>query len=373
MKEEIILLREELARAQVETQLLTPRNRTAGSDDTRSIKSSSDGRGIKTGNSSDGESQMLQETRKHLEELEERLNQSQLKLCAYSECLGRVREKLAVVCGGGEGCEERGVGGGGVGRMGEKEKRELEECLNLLTSCSDKGSAEFMGIDPLASRKAEETISLLRSELEQCRVDLCTDEQVFAEKMEEVAELQSTCSVLAREKERAEAMWLAAQESEADLQVQVEQMAKKLVALDGGEAGGGAGEEGVARAQDSPVEGNVVTTGEMGVAIVKGRSHEAEEENANGSSLEEQQSDVSADSLAGGVSMPLLGCVSTSLSLEQQNFEATRSLIKGKVKTSSLEVRDEVLRGIKAIVVVLLSRISQKRLSWPPCTHSRPV
>jgi DNA invertase Pin-like site-specific DNA recombinase len=59
-----------------------------------------------------------------------------------------------------------------------------------------------------------ETIRLLRSELERCHADLQTDEELFAEKVDELSEVQSAYSQLLREKERLEEMWLAAQEKE---------------------------------------------------------------------------------------------------------------------------------------------------------------
>ena len=62
-----------------------------------------------------------------------------------------------------------------------------------------------------------ETIRLLRRELEQCHADLQTDEELFAEKVDELSEVQSAYSQLLREKERLEEMWLAAQEKEGSI------------------------------------------------------------------------------------------------------------------------------------------------------------
>ena len=64
-----------------------------------------------------------------------------------------------------------------------------------------------------------ETIRLLRRELEQCHADLQTDEELFAEKVDELSEIQSAYSQLLREKERLEEMWLAAQEKEGNIHV----------------------------------------------------------------------------------------------------------------------------------------------------------
>ena len=64
------------------------------------------------------------------------------------------------------------------------------------------------------TERAMETIRLLRRELERCHADLQTDEELFAEKMEEMSQLQAAYNQLLREKERLEDMWMAAQENE---------------------------------------------------------------------------------------------------------------------------------------------------------------
>lgn len=72
-------------------------------------------------------------------------------------------------------------------------------------------------IEPASSvltERAMETIRQLRRELERCHADLQTDEELFAEKIEELNQLQSAYNQLVREKERLEEMWLAAQENE---------------------------------------------------------------------------------------------------------------------------------------------------------------
>ena len=63
-----------------------------------------------------------------------------------------------------------------------------------------------------------ETIRLLRRELERCHADLQTDEELFAEKMEEMSQLQAAYNQLLREKERLEEMWMAAQENEGAME-----------------------------------------------------------------------------------------------------------------------------------------------------------
>ena len=67
------------------------------------------------------------------------------------------------------------------------------------------------------TERAMETIRLLHRELEQCHADLQTDEELFAEKVDELSEVQSAYSQLLREKERLEEMWLAAQEKEGNI------------------------------------------------------------------------------------------------------------------------------------------------------------
>ena len=97
-------------------------------------------------------------------------------------------------------------------------------CLTFYISCLQLqlililGSA--IGSDSPSSvltERAMETIRLLRRELERCQVDLQTDEELFAEKIEELNQLQLAYNQLVREKERLEKMWLASQENEGSL------------------------------------------------------------------------------------------------------------------------------------------------------------
>ena len=76
-----------------------------------------------------------------------------------------------------------------------------------------------------------ETIKLLRRELEQCQIDLQTDEELFAEKSEELSQLQAAYNRLVKEKERLEEMWLAAQENEGLLESEVYQLKEHLSAM----------------------------------------------------------------------------------------------------------------------------------------------
>jgi len=78
----------------------------------------------------------------------------------------------------------------------------MHASMLLLTSPSER-----LGVSQSpVSKRALETIELLRSELERCHVDLETDEELFAEKVEELNELLMKYNLLLQEKERIEAM-----------------------------------------------------------------------------------------------------------------------------------------------------------------------
>ena len=79
------------------------------------------------------------------------------------------------------------------------------------------------------TERAMETIRLLRRELERCHADLQTDEELFAEKMDELSQLQSAYNQLLREKERLEEMWLASQENEGTQKGNFENLCKKCM------------------------------------------------------------------------------------------------------------------------------------------------
>lgn len=305
MKDEILLLKEELVRARLESRSVS------------SVVTASSVGGANTG-SEEGEERRCEEgegrgreegegTRRHLEELEDRLNQSQVLLQSYLVCVKSVRGKLTGVLGGGGDMREgeREERGGKLAR--EEWRKVLEECVCLLTLCDGEG---VLHLD-LTSTASDETIALLRLELEQCRADLRTDESAFAEKAEEMADLQYTCEVLAREKGRIEGMWVAAQESEAELQAQVDQLSERLAAL-APPVGGGA--VGVAE-REATAMGVVEGVAMEGVGVA--------------TSSEQGVAEVGGDSLSEGVA---------SISAEIQRFEVTRSLIRGKVKTGCVEV-----------------------------------
>lgn len=98
----------------------------------------------------------------------------------------------------------------------------------LLTSPS-----EMLGVSQSpVSKRALETIELLRSELERCHVDLETDEELFAEKVEELNELLMKYNLLLQEKERIEAVCLSAKETEVQLRWEVQQLLERLSTME---------------------------------------------------------------------------------------------------------------------------------------------
>ena len=198
------------------------------------------------------------------------------------------------------------------------------------------------------SKRALETIELLRSELERCQVDLETDEELFAEKVEEVNELQKNYDLLLQEKERIERLWVSAKETETRLQSEVQQLLEKLFSMENELSE----REAVIQQRRDSLEkedetGGVlsmkdhVTRLSVGVQASLATSVESESETREASSdkLEHQsevlieEEDNSVDSLQGeGGFVPLL----------QQtlvDFTANRSLLDGKVETTRMEVR----------------------------------
>lgn len=194
------------------------------------------------------------------------------------------------------------------------------------------------------SKRAE----LLRSELERCQVDLETDEELFAEKVEEVNELQKNYDLLLQEKERIERLWVSAKETETRLQSEVQQLLEKLFSMENELSE----REAVIQQRRDSLEkedetGGVlsvkdhVTRLSVGVQASLATSVESESETREASSdkLEHQsevlieEEDNSVDSLQGESGfVPLL----------QQtlvDFTANRSLLDGKVETTRMEVR----------------------------------
>ena len=154
------------------------------------------------------------------------------------------------------------------------------------------------------SAKALQTIDLLRSELEHCHADLQTDEELFAEKLDEIAELQQSYSEVAAEKERLESMWLAAQESEEQLRTELKKVLDQLRAVEDELAG----RDRVIQQQKDLLSGQ---KGEGLLVDEQELPHEGRE-------------------------IPIAG--GDERGDDHGKFSANRSLIVGKVSTSTLEV-----------------------------------
>ena len=173
------------------------------------------------------------------------------------------------------------------------------------------------------SKCALETIGLLRSELERCQVDLETDEQLFAEKVDELNELQSNYDTLMREKERVEEMWRRTRETENQLKSDIMGLLEKLTSLEEEVAvkddviqqlrdslerkGEAERRQGRDRGLGEDVQ---IETNERVLSVSEG--------------IESQSADAQGDEDLG--------------SEEASDFMAIRSLLKGKVNTDSLEV-----------------------------------
>ena len=371
MKSEISLLREELEAAKMEAgRLGSLRN------DGRSVTSSASvEKALETWN--EGEKREDEEMGgaggSDLTELQHRLNHASATLDVYSKCFKTVRDILggmlstsqqpraAITAERQEEEEEEVVDG--------TEKVWLHRCLKLLEACEtqEAGSTLELDSDTVSSSKA---ISSLRSELEECRKKLCTHEQVLAEKMEEMSELRSACQLLLKEKERAEAMWLASQSNEAQLMDHLQELEKKVAMFEEddkndaetvlgantrrlGVVTGGRGVilngVGVANRENFGEDVGVVDErfGSGGVGFHGSGKNEEGEGVGDGTlsedSLEEEEEEEEEEKGGGdrgGVSGGDGGYSSEDLrKMELQKFEATRSLLFGKVETSRLEVR----------------------------------
>ena len=194
------------------------------------------------------------------------------------------------------------------------------------------------------SKRALETIELLRSELERCQVDLETDEELFAEKVEEVNELQKNYDLLLQEKDRIERLWVSAKETENRLQSEVQQLLEKLFSMESELSE----QEAIIQQQRDSLEkenekGDIhsakghITRLSVGVQATSMES-ESETRETSFDKMEHQsevltEEDNSVDSLQEE---------SRFVPLLQQtlvDFTANRSLLEGKVETSRMEVR----------------------------------
>ena len=198
------------------------------------------------------------------------------------------------------------------------------------------------------SKRALETIELLRSELERCQVDLETDEELFAEKVEEVNELQKNYDLLLQEKDRIERLWVSAKETENRLQSEVQQLLEKLFSM---ESELSEQEAIIQHQRDSLEKENEkedvhsakghITRLSVGVQATPMES-EPETRETTSDKMEHQsevltEEDNSVDSLQEE---------SRFVPLLQQtlvDFTANRSLLEGKVETSTMEVRTSLV------------------------------
>ena len=196
------------------------------------------------------------------------------------------------------------------------------------------------------SKRALETIELLRSELERCQVDLETDEELFAEKVEEVNELQKNYDLLLQEKERIERLWVSAKETESRLQSEVQQLLEKLFSMENELSE----REAVIQQRRDSLEkedetGGVlsvkdhVTKLSVGVQASLATSVESESKTREASSDKmEHQSQVLMEEEDNSVDQGECGCVPL-LQQTLVDFTANRSLLEGKVETTRMEVR----------------------------------
>ena len=99
-----------------------------------------------------------------------------------------------------------------------------ESALNALTEQDNGALCQSGVLSPTSANGLKKTIEQLQSELEQCLVDLRTDEELFAEKFDELSALRGNYDHLLQEKGRMESLWSAAKEMEAKLQQMVAEL-----------------------------------------------------------------------------------------------------------------------------------------------------
>ncbi len=127
-----------------------------------------------------------------------------------------------------------------------------------------------------------------------------TDEELFAEKTDEIAELQLNYEEIVSEKSRLENMWLAAQKSEEELRVELQKVLEEVRIL----------EKELADREQIIQHQKVLLEGGVGEGV-----------NEEGHPLDEGE----VPTVGGNERM-------------DSEFTANRSLIVGKVSTSTLEV-----------------------------------
>ncbi len=199
------------------------------------------------------------------------------------------------------------------------------------SSAAVPASVSRAGRSPV-SRHAAETIELLRSALEKCHVDLETDEELFAEKVEELNDLQSSYSLLLSEKEKIEEIWRSARETEGQLTSELGELLERIAKLE---------EELMAR---DGIIGQLRESlrqrakGDTLVERRRGENGGSVEDSGRGLLGETSREEVPED---GGMDVEA-GDESIQSHSEQgalfHDFMANRSLIKGRVKADGVEV-----------------------------------
>ena len=83
-----------------------------------------------------------------------------------------------------------------------------------------------------AEQNVTYTVTQLRRELELCQSDLETDEVLYAEKIDELNEVQSRYDNLVRDSEQLKQLWEAGQRKEETLRREVERLSKRVTELE---------------------------------------------------------------------------------------------------------------------------------------------
>lgn len=334
MQDEIVLLREELAMAKLEASRLM-QVRSCEENRLGVCKSS---KSTQIWKEEEREEGLVEEEEKwvgdgYARELERRLARSQDIL---NQCLKVLKDMLESVlwnhCHTGTAEADNNEG------EEEEEKVELglKRCL-LYARESQRLLLEGGGLEDTIRASLSAQTTFLCSELDLCRKVLCTDEQVFAERLEVVDDLPSTSCMLAQDKEQVESMWEAVQDIKTRLPNQLE--SQKVAML--GRVG--VVDEDTVGVVDEETVG-VVGKEEVGVVYEEAVGVVGEEaESMTGGELDINSGIVNEDSLeeGGGQGEARDACSLSSSDvrmLKLQKFTATRSLLQGQVQTSHLEV-----------------------------------
>ena len=87
-------------------------------------------------------------------------------------------------------------------------------------------------LSPVSASALHRTIERLQSELEQCHLDLQTDEELFSEKVDELGAMWGSYERLLQERDRVETLWAAARETEAKLRQTITDLAQTVSSLE---------------------------------------------------------------------------------------------------------------------------------------------